>query len=93
MPAMSLRVRLIASIVFVLLVSLCVGGLVAGWHAVRSVRTEMQAALAVGAQTLRNGIDDLPDATRSPETNLGGSCTCLMATATSALCCAMPGGG
>ena len=59
---MSLRLRLIASIVFVLLVSLCVGGLAAGWHAVRSVRTEMQAALAVGAQTLRNGIDDLPEA-------------------------------
>ena len=60
--AMSLRLRLMASIVFVLLVSLCIGGLAAGWHAVRSVRTEMQAALAVGAQTLRNGIDDLPDA-------------------------------
>jgi two-component system sensor histidine kinase UhpB len=59
---MSLRLRLIASIVFVLLVSLCIGGLAAGWHAVRSVRTEMQAALAVGAQTLRNGIDDLPSA-------------------------------
>ena len=59
---MSLRLRLMASIIFVLLVSLCIGGLAAGWHAVRSVRTEMQAALAVGAQTLRNGIDDLPDA-------------------------------
>lgn len=57
---MSLRARLITSIVVVLLVSLCVGGAVAGWHAVRSVRAEMQAALAVGVQTLRNGIDDLP---------------------------------
>jgi two-component system, NarL family, sensor histidine kinase UhpB len=57
---MSLRVRLITSIVVVLLVSLCAGGAVAGWHAVRSVRAEMQAALVVGVQTLRNGIDDLP---------------------------------
>src|ERR1700733_6143077 len=56
---MSLRVRLITSIVLVLLISLCVGGLVAGWHAIRSVRTELQAALSVGTQTLRNGIDDL----------------------------------
>ncbi len=67
---MSLRVRLITSIVLVLFVSLCVGGAVAGWHAIRSVRTEMQAALAVGAQTLRNGIDDLPDA-RDPQAELG----------------------
>jgi two-component system sensor histidine kinase UhpB len=59
---MSLRVRLIASIVVVLLVSLCVAGAAAGWHAVRSVRTELQAALAVGAQTLQNGIDALPQA-------------------------------
>jgi two-component system, NarL family, sensor histidine kinase UhpB len=58
---MPLRVRLIASIMVVLFVSLCVGGAAAGWHAVRSVRTEMQAALAVGAQTLRNGIDALPE--------------------------------
>jgi two-component system sensor histidine kinase UhpB len=63
---MSLRVRLIASIVFVLLVSLCVGGAAAGWHAVRSVRTEMQAALSVGAQTIRNGIDGSTEV-RNPE--------------------------
>jgi two-component system, NarL family, sensor histidine kinase UhpB len=59
---MSLRVRLITSIVIVLLVSLCVAGAAAGWHAVISVRTEMQAALGVGVQTLRDGIDDLPQA-------------------------------
>ena len=46
----------------VLLVSLAFCGAVASWHAVRSVRTEMQAAVAVGAQTLRNGIDGLPQA-------------------------------
>jgi two-component system sensor histidine kinase UhpB len=67
---MSLRIRLIASIVIVLLVSLCVGGAVAGWHAIRSVRTEMQAALAVSAQTIRNGLDGLPDA-RDPVAELG----------------------
>ena len=67
---MSLRVRLIVSIIFVLLVSLGVGGAVAGWHAVRSVRSEMQAALAVGAQTLRNGIAGLPGATE-PKGELG----------------------
>jgi two-component system sensor histidine kinase UhpB len=66
---MSLRVRLIASIVVVLLVSLCVGGAATGWHAVRSVRTELQAALAVGVQVLQNGIDGLPQA-RDPENEL-----------------------
>ncbi len=59
---MSLRVRLITSIIIVLLISLCVGGAAAGWHAVASVRAEMQAALAVGAQTMRNGLDDAPQA-------------------------------
>jgi two-component system sensor histidine kinase UhpB len=66
---MSLRIRLIASILIVLLISLCIGGAVAGWHAIRSVRTEMQAALAVGAQTVRNGMDDMPDA-HDPEAEL-----------------------
>lgn len=64
---MSLRVRLIVSIVIVLLASLCVGGAAGFWHAIRSVRVEMQAALDVGAQTLRNGIDGLPQA-HDPET-------------------------
>ena len=59
---MSLRIRLIASIVFVLLVSLCVSGAASGWHAIWSVRTEMQAALEVGAQTVRNGADGLSEA-------------------------------
>jgi two-component system, NarL family, sensor histidine kinase UhpB len=67
---MSLRVRLIVSIIFVLLVSLGVGGAVGGWHAVRSVRSEMQAALAVGAQTIRNGLARLPEAT-DPREELG----------------------
>lgn len=59
---MSLHIRLIASIVIVLLVSFCVGGAAAGWHAIRSVRTEVQAALAGGARALRNGLDELPQA-------------------------------
>jgi len=67
---MSLRVRLIASIGLVLLVSLCVAGAASGWHAIRSVRVEMQAALAVGAQTLRNGIDRLGEA-HDPESEVG----------------------
>jgi two-component system sensor histidine kinase UhpB len=67
---MSLRIRLIASIMIVLLVSLCVGGAAAGWHAVRSVRTEMQAALGVGVQTLRNGLEGSLEA-RDPEDELG----------------------
>jgi two-component system sensor histidine kinase UhpB len=66
---MSLRVRLIASIITVLLVSLCVGAAVAGRHAIRSVRVEMQAALAVGVQTLRNGIEGIPQV-RDPDVEL-----------------------
>jgi two-component system sensor histidine kinase UhpB len=57
---MSLRTRLIASIMIVLLVSLGVGGLSAGWTAARSVRNEMQAALGVGEQAVQHGLDDLP---------------------------------
>jgi two-component system, NarL family, sensor histidine kinase UhpB len=67
---MSLRIRLIASIVVVLFISLCIGGAAASWHAVRSVRVEMQAALAVGVQTLRNGIADAPQVD-DPEGELG----------------------
>lgn len=57
----SLRARLIASIMLVLLVSLGVGCGSAGWNAARSVRTEMQAALAVGEQTIRHGLEDLSE--------------------------------
>ena len=66
---MSLRVRLIASIIVVLLVSLCVEAAVVGRHAIRSVRMEMQAALAVGVQTLRNGIEGVPQV-RDPDAEL-----------------------
>ncbi|MBV8652640.1 MAG: histidine kinase, partial [Alphaproteobacteria bacterium] len=57
---MSLRLRLIASIALVLVVSLAIGGALACWHAGRSVRTEMRAALAVGEQTVRNALASLP---------------------------------
>jgi two-component system sensor histidine kinase UhpB len=57
---MSLRARLIASIMLALLVSLGAGCASAGWNAARSVRAEVQAALAVGEQAIRHGIEDLP---------------------------------
>lgn len=56
---MPLRVRLIALIGSVLLVSLACGSVLVGWHAARSVRTELRAALDVGTKTIRNGIDEL----------------------------------
>ena len=57
---MSLRARLIASIILALLVSLGAGCASAGWSAARSVRAEMQAALSVGEQAIRHGLEDLP---------------------------------
>ena len=59
---MSLRVRLLASVVLVLLASLGLGSASAIWNAARSVRTEMEAALAVGEQTVRNGFKDIAEA-------------------------------
>jgi len=57
---MPLRARLIALIGLVLLVSLAGGSVLVGWQAANSVRTELRAALNVGAMTIRNGIDELP---------------------------------
>lgn len=56
---MSLRLRLIASIAAVLIVSLTAGGLLVFWTARHSVETEMRAALGVGVQTLRSALADL----------------------------------
>jgi two-component system sensor histidine kinase UhpB len=56
---MPLRVRLIALIGAVLLLSLAGGSALVGWHAASSVRTELRAALDVGSKTIRNGIDEL----------------------------------
>jgi two-component system, NarL family, sensor histidine kinase UhpB len=56
---MPLRVRLIALIGLVLLVSLASGSVLVGWRAANSVRTELRAALDVGEKTIRNGIDEI----------------------------------
>ena len=56
---MPLRVRLIALVGLVLLLCLGGGSVLVGWHAASSVRTELRAALDVGANTIRNGFDDL----------------------------------
>ena len=56
---MPLRMRLIALIGVVLLVSLASGSVLVGWHAANSVRTELRAALDVGTKTIRNGIDEV----------------------------------
>lgn len=54
---MSLRTRLIASIACVLLAGLLAAGASAGWHVARSVRIEMQAALAVGERAVRLAVE------------------------------------
>src|ERR1700722_10194964 len=56
---MPLRMRLIVLIGVVLMVSLACGSVLVGWHAAGSVRTELRAALDVGAKTIRNGVDEL----------------------------------
>jgi len=56
---MPLRVRLIALIGSVLLVSLACGSVLVAWRAAHSVRTELRAALDVGTKTIRNGLDEL----------------------------------
>src|SRR5277367_7183217 len=56
---MPLRIRLIALIGLVLLVSLACGSVLVAWRAAHSVRTELRAALDVGTKTIRNGIDEL----------------------------------
>jgi two-component system, NarL family, sensor histidine kinase UhpB len=54
----SLRVQLMMSIAAVLLACLAMGSVLAYWHAVSKVETELRAALAVGARTVRNAIAD-----------------------------------
>ena len=56
---MSLRVRLVASLACVLAVTLSLGCALASWHAAKSVRTEMRAALAVGRQAVVNGFEEM----------------------------------
>jgi two-component system, NarL family, sensor histidine kinase UhpB len=54
----SLRIRLMISIAVVLFVCLAIGGVLAYWHAVTKVETELRGALAVGARTVRNAMAD-----------------------------------
>ena len=56
---MPLRVRVIALIGSVLLVSLACGTMLVTWRAASSVRTELRAALDVGTKTIHNGISEL----------------------------------
>lgn len=53
---MSIQRRLALSITLVLLLSLAFGAALTYWHVVAKVRTEMQAALAVGAQTAAKAV-------------------------------------
>jgi two-component system, NarL family, sensor histidine kinase UhpB len=55
----SLQLRLVASILLVLVVSLALGGVLACWHAARSVETELQAALDVSAHSVGNAMNQL----------------------------------
>ncbi len=59
---MPLGVRLTALVGLVLLVSIAGGGMLVAWHAAGRVQTELRAALDVGANTIRNGFDDLAGA-------------------------------
>ena len=53
---MSLRARLIASIVLVLSASLACGGAMMSLHAARSVRTEVQVALDLGVRAVHDAV-------------------------------------
>ncbi|HTO63863.1 MAG TPA: histidine kinase [Bradyrhizobium sp.] len=55
---MSIRRYLILAVIGVLCITLIFGGLLTYFHAVRKVRTEMQAALSVGAHFVQNALDD-----------------------------------
>lgn len=58
---MTLRVRLIALVGLVLLISITSGGTLVAWRAMHSVQTELRAALDVGARTVRNGYADVAE--------------------------------
>ena len=66
---MSLRFRLIVSVAIPLAFSLVFGCVLVGWHATRSVRAELAAALEVGRQSVHNAIEELPSS-GSPEQDL-----------------------
>jgi two-component system sensor histidine kinase UhpB len=62
-PTMSLQMRLLGCVALALVVSLALGGAIASWNASRSARAEMRGALAIGEQTVRHALDDLPRST------------------------------
>ncbi|HTQ10700.1 MAG TPA: histidine kinase, partial [Fimbriimonadaceae bacterium] len=55
---MSIRRYLILAVIGVLCITVVFGGLLTYFHAVRKVRTEMQAALSVGTHIVQNALDD-----------------------------------
>ena len=57
---MSLRARFLAALACTLALSLALGVALVGWHAARSVRTELTTALEIGGQAVRAGLDELP---------------------------------
>ena len=59
---MPLRMRLIALIGLLLLVSVLCGSALIAWHAANSVRIELRAALNVGANAARNAIEEMSHA-------------------------------
>jgi two-component system sensor histidine kinase UhpB len=54
---MSIQRRLVLAITFVLALSLILASALTYWHVVAKVRTEMRAALAVGARTAAKALD------------------------------------
>jgi len=58
---MSLRFRLICLIAIVLIASLVVEGTIVSFNASRSVQTEMNSALQVGQQIVKNALAQLPE--------------------------------
>jgi len=60
---LSLRVRLISSIALILLASLLLGGLLTYEQALNKVRTEMDAAIAVGQSVVHNAVDSVEEET------------------------------
>jgi hypothetical protein len=75
---MSLRFRLSGLVCIVLLLSLALGSLFAYSNAVRSVRTEMRAALLVGQQTIAIELERLSNSANPGSRHRTGSCQLLV---------------
>lgn len=66
---MSLRLRLVASVTLVLLLTLACGSVLIYWHAIDKVETEMRAAIGVGSRIAQNAVDDAEE-TQDPRRRL-----------------------